>query len=111
MTDSKSSLLYRSGDAFLNKNTTRFLATYLIGNDDTLYYVNIWSFVHMLAGFMFYYVFGNKPIRAMLAHLPWEFWQLFIGMTPMTLRGLIDSINDTVFFMAGFYIQLFSSTF
>ena len=101
---SRDSLLYRSGDAFLNSKTVKFLGTYILGNDKSLYYINLWSLVHLLTGYIFFQVFGDRPYKALFVHIPWELWQMLIGMTKLDPRGMIDSLNDTAFFMVGFYL-------
>lgn len=99
------SLWWRSGDAFLPPKVTKFLDTYLIGNDKSLFYVNLWSGVHFASGFIIAKVWTSlKPLGALGIHIAWEAWQFFIGMTKQTPRGWIDSIVDTIFFMMGYWV-------
>ena len=100
------SILYRSGDFFLNNATKKFLYTYIVGNNTSLIYINYWSILHFLSGvivFLGLYLLGIKKyyIIALLIHTFWEFWQIAIGMTKVDLRGIIDIMMDTMFFMTG----------
>lgn len=105
----KESLLYQSGDLFLSKDIKKVLYTYLIGNNNSLMYLNGWSVVHFLSGvavflllnyFSVQYIF----IAGLIIHTIWEFWQIFIGMTKLNVRGLIDICMDTALFMFGAFI-------
>jgi hypothetical protein len=91
------SLLYRSGDLFLPED--------IVGNDNTVYYINYWSFIHLISGVVMHHLVGDKAIFSLIVHTLWELWQIYIGMTKLDARGIIDSINDTLFFMIGFYIS------
>ena len=113
---SKSSLSYRSGDAFLPESIRKFLATYIVGNDNTVFYINYWSLFHMTTGIVFGIVLRNvrDPIRfylaCLLVHTIWEAWQIHIGMTRFeTTRGKIDTINDTIFFLMGASLSKFAT--
>ena len=35
-------------------------------------------------------------------HTAWELWQVYIGMTPLTLRGGIDVVVDTLMGVLGY---------
>jgi len=98
-------LLYRSGDLFLPKNIRKFLETYIVGNDKSYYYISYWTIAHLISGILTYYLITVNPINALLFHTAWELWQIFIGMTILDTRGIIDIANDTLFFMCGFYIS------
>lgn len=107
----KNSLLYRSGDVFLNPETRRFLEYYWIGNGTSTFYVTNWSFVHLfsgiLTGWILYNYFADYEFYAtgFNIHTIWEIWQIIIGMTKIgTLRGFIDVWVDTAFFMVGMWI-------
>lgn len=99
----KDSIFYKSGDAFLPPTVVGFLNTYIVGNDTSIYYINYWSIVHMISGMLFYIINGNV-CTAFIIHTLWETWQLAINMTTPGSRGAIDILNDTLFFMLGFYI-------
>jgi hypothetical protein len=99
------SFLYKSGDLFLPDDAKRFLQTYIIGNDSSIYYINYWSLIHLLSGVVMHHLVGDKAIFSLVVHTLWELWQIYIGMTKINARGIIDSINDTLFFMIGFYIS------
>jgi len=101
-----------SGDLFLPKHFRNFLETYLIGSDKTIFYITIWSMIHFISGiitrliFVYYtsYSFTYSLFLAFIIHTIWEFWQYIITNTPRTLRGLTDTIVDTILFMIGFII-------
>jgi Cu-Zn family superoxide dismutase len=105
----KDSLVYRSGDLFLNDTVKKFLYTYIIGNDDSLVYVNNWSVVHFLSGIITYILLQFLGIdklflSGLIIHTLWEIWQIIIQMTKLNARGLIDIGMDTAFFMGGMWI-------
>jgi hypothetical protein len=110
-------ILYRSGDVFLPLPARVFLETYLIGNDRSLFYITYWSWVHFGSGvltawiLLSYYPRWNFYLTGFVVHTLWEFWQIFIGMTPWkTLRGQVDIAVDTAMFMLGmvFFMGLFT---
>jgi hypothetical protein len=99
-------ILYWSGDAFMPRYIIDKLDTLVIGDDDTIFYINYWHFVHMFTGVIFSYFFFKYSlitivIHYVILHTLWEIWQFSIGMTPATLRGLSDTIIDTLFGVAG----------
>lgn len=95
---------YASGDLFLPKNLREFLETYIVGNDTSIFYISIWSFVHSLSGVLFSLV-SNSLHSYIVVHTVWELWQIYIGMTPIhTLRGVIDICTDTVMGVLGFVV-------
>jgi len=98
------SLIYRSGDAFLPSHIVEFLHTYLLGNDDSVYYINLWSLMHLLSGLLFAYFTSYDIYVAVGLHTLWEMWQIYIKMTQLDLRGLIDIANDTLFFVLGYLL-------
>jgi hypothetical protein len=96
---------YASGDLFLPKPIRDTLKTYIIGDDTSLFYISLWSFMHALSGFLFAFV-SDSLQGYIVIHSIWEIWQLYIGMTPAhTLRGFIDVITDTVMGILGFISQ------
>lgn len=93
---------YASGDLFLPKQLRNFLETYIIGNNTSLFYISLWSFMHMLSGILFSLV-SNSLQGYIVTHTIWELWQIYIGMTPIhTLRGVIDIFTDTTMGIIGF---------
>ncbi len=111
MDRSVETLVYRSGDLFLPKSVRTFLEYYHIGNDRTVLYVTNWSIVHFLSGILTGYVLigWNVPYytTGFIIHTLWEFWQIYIGMTPWkTPRGQMDIFVDTAMFMAGMFLFL-----
>lgn len=100
------------GDLFLPTEIRDFLETYLIGSDKSVFYVSIWSIIHLISGiFTGYYLIDYKKYAfkeslyiGFILHTMWEFWQYIITNTPRSLRGLVDTIVDTVLFMFGIYI-------
>jgi len=101
----KDTLIYRSGDAFLPSSIVKTLNIYLIGNDSSLFYVNLWSLVHFISGIAVA-VLGLTALQAFVLHCIWELWQVLIGMTRLNARGMIDICVDTVFFMMGMQVGL-----
>jgi hypothetical protein len=100
----ESSLLYRSGDAFFSERIKRFLGQYIVGDDTTLFYLNLWSINHFLSGVVVGFARIGGPFFAFVLHTVWEIWQIIIGMTPLNLRGVIDTFVDTIVYMLGFYL-------
>jgi hypothetical protein len=100
-----------SGDFFLPKPLRKFLYTYIIGSDSSMFYISYWSIVHMLSGIatgLVLLVFLNKTpyyFTGILVHTLWELWQKFIGMTKWDLRGAIDTIMDTIMHLIGMVIM------
>lgn len=108
----KDSWKYRSGDAFLPASTVKFLHQYIVGNDKSLYYINLWHINHFFSGVLFglfhlyLYKVSSPILFYIVIHTLWELWQLYIGMTVADLRGSIDILNDTVFGTLGVYLTL-----
>lgn len=102
-----------SGDLFLPKGLKNFLEIYLIGSTNTLFYITLWSIMHFISGLFTGYfflhctqfAFKESVIFAFVLHTLWELWQYLITNTPSTLRGLIDTIVDTILFMFGFILM------
>lgn len=103
MSFDKHTLIYRSGDVFLSKESRAFLKQYWIGNDRSLFYITNWTLVHALSGVVIG-IAGASYLMGFFLHALWELWQIFIGMTPLTLRGAIDTVVDTAAFMAGMWV-------
>ena len=96
---------YASGDLFLPKTLRNLLETYLIGNDKSLFYISLWSFMHSLSGVLFSFV-NNSLWDYIVVHTIWEIWQIYIGMTPIhKLRGVIDIFTDTIMGILGFLVS------
>jgi len=93
-------ILYRSGDVFLPKSVRDVLERYYVGSDTSLVYFTNWSLVHFFSGMVVAY-FTKSYIKGFLLHSVWEFWQIIIRNTPLSLRGLIDIGVDTIMFMLG----------
>lgn len=95
------SWVYRSGDVWLPPRVVRFLGTYVIGDDSTLFYITYWHGMHMLSGVLFgvlllFYRIPSPVLTYIGLHTLWELWQLSIGMTKPTPRGLLDTGVDTL---------------
>ena len=110
-------ILYRSGDVFLPLPIRKFLETYLIGNERSMFYITYWSWVHFGSGMLTAWILATRYPgwdlywTGFVIHGVWELWQVFIGMTPWrTLRGQVDVVVDTVMFMGGmvFFMRLFT---
>lgn len=117
MQPDKTSLLYRSGNLFLNAKTRHTLQYYFVGDDNSLFYINGWTVVHWLSGIIFAALITDfsKVLRyniysiGLIVHTIWELWQLVIGMTAINLRGIIDITMDTCVFLFGVWVYLYSS--
>lgn len=116
MADEMNKMLYHSGDAFLPKRVRDYLHKYWVGNYHSLFYITNWTFVHFWSGVVLAIIlkfvihlhkvsFENIYVFTFQIHVLWELWQIIIGMTPwMTLRGWVDIITDTAFYMTGVWI-------
>lgn len=108
----KDTLWYRSGDLWLPPFLVEFLDSYIVGDDSSLFYLNFWHVNHFLSGVLFALIHlflypVSYPIHTYLIfHGFWEFWQIFIGMTSTSLRGLVDICNDTLLGTLGVYLTL-----
>jgi hypothetical protein len=97
----KDSWVYRSGDIWLPRRYVALLGTYLIGDDTTLFYITYWHGMHLLSGVLFgllllFYKVPSPVLTYLVLHTLWELWQLWIGMTKPTVRGLLDIGVDTL---------------
>jgi hypothetical protein len=114
-------ILYRSGDVFLPKQVKTLLDSplYSCQSDTYYFYINAWTFTHMLSGLLIGYIFlhigrvHNGYYYIMFAtHTIWETWQVIIGMSkPFSMTGvnnIIDTIVDTLAFLCGAYIATFT---
>lgn len=104
-------VLFRSGDLFLPKSLRRVLEYYYIGNDTSLVYVTNWTLIHFLTGLLIAYMFKRYKeqelyLTAFLLHTLWELWQIYGENTPMTPRGFVDIVVDTVAYMLGVWTFL-----
>lgn len=102
----KESWMYRSGDIWLPPQTVKFLHTYIIGNDTTLFYLNYWHIMHGMSGILFgfltlVYRVSSPFVTYFVLHTLWEIWQLWIGMTKPDVRGIIDIGVDTLVGLLG----------
>ena len=108
-------LSYYSGDAFLPEKLTNIRGIDLIGSNKKSFYVSGWSIVHFVNGILvgYIYLYFRQDInlyfyKMLILHTIWELWQMLIGMAkPYKLTGrssLVDSIMDTIFFLAGTYV-------
>jgi hypothetical protein len=105
------SLIYRSGDAFLPASVTQFLMQYWVGNDTSLFYVNNWSLVHFTSGILTgvaasWLNWTNPLLMGLVIHTLWEIWQIVIGMTRLNVRGAVDITMDTIWFMTGLWLAV-----
>ena len=107
-------ILFNSGDLFLPTKVKRFLETYWIGDDSTIFYVTWWTLIHFMSGLIIgqfikniyrkdiikYYLYG------FVIHSVWELWQIIGKNTKYwTLRGIMDIFVDSVSFMLGMFIM------
>lgn len=107
------SFWYRSGDIWLPPDMVRFLHTYIVGSDRSLFYLNYWHINHFFSGVLFalFHSFVKPipyPLLTYIAlHTVWEAWQLSIGMTPRSARGALDILVDTVTGTLGYLVTDF----
>lgn len=96
------------GDLFLPQPVKSFLEIYIVGNNQSLIYINLWSLVHVLSGAATAHFLTSSIRTAFWIHTVWEILQLVIQNTPWTARGLIDIAVDTAMFIGGFlaYLQV-----
>jgi hypothetical protein len=112
-------ILFRSGDLFLPTPVRNFLEYYYIGDNKSVFYVTNWSLVHFFTGILVanfllkrkkIYRINNLEIILItfIIHTIWELWQIYGKNTPIhTLRGQIDVLVDTAFYMLGVLILLY----
>lgn len=104
--------LYRSGDLWLPKPLVTVLDTYLIGSKNSLFYLNVWHINHFLSGVFFglFHLYGRAVpspfLTYLILHTLWELWQLWIGMTPRSIRGALDILVDTLVGVLGLFSVL-----
>ena len=97
-------IVCQSGDLFLPYSFRRKLEYYIIGSDTSLFYVTFWTIIHMLSGVFLAY-FNVSYLNGFIIHTAWELLQIAVKNTPIyKLRGQIDVITDTVFFMLGMFL-------
>ena len=100
-----------SGDLFLPQPIKRFLYSYIIGSDSSMFYISYWSILHMLSGVLTGFIllkwFTNAPyyFTGLFVHTIWELWQKFIGMTEWDLRGAVDTAVDTIMHLIGMFLM------
>jgi hypothetical protein len=92
--------LYRSGDIWLPRKYVDVLDTYVLGNSTSLMYINYWSGMHFLSGVIGSFLTSLSMFHVI--HFLWELWQIFIGMTPISMRGGLDICMDTLFAHLGY---------
>lgn len=112
-------IIYNSGDVFLPKSVRDFLSIMLFKypnvKDDYVFYIQVWSIVHLVSGVVFGYLYLklggatlNYYYNALIVHTLWELWQIIIGMSkPLMLSGrnsIVDIVVDTAMFMLGVYL-------
>ncbi len=108
----KESWLYRSGDIWLPKQTVNYLNTYIVGNEESLFYLNYWHGMHFLSGVLFglfhlfVFQFQHPFYVYFLVHTLWEAWQLGIGMTKENKRAIVDIFVDTCMGFLGCFLIL-----
>lgn len=109
-------ILFRSGDLFLPTWLRDFLEYYYIGNSKSVFYVSNWSFIHFFTGVLVAesllkwrkgYTRFEIILITFLIHTLWELWQIYGKNTPIhTLRGQVDVLVDTMFYMAGVLVRI-----
>ena len=98
-------IVCQSGDLFLPYWFRRRLETYIIGSDTSLFYVTFWTIIHFMSGVFVAFV-GFSYLTGFWIHTAWEILQIVVRNTPIhKLRGRVDIITDTVFFMLGMYVH------
>jgi hypothetical protein len=107
-----------SGDLYLPASVKEVLDTYIIGSDDSLFYITMWSIMHTLSGVFIALVLVvatpwsslKSALIAFIIHSLWELWQWVIHNTPRNLRGALDIVVDTLMFMLGFTVTYYLVT-
>jgi len=100
----------RAGDLFLPRPMKKFLDQYIVGTDTSLFYLNIWSFLHFLSGILWGLWTAHLPwttflIQGIIVHTIWEIFQILIKNTPIEMvRGRLDVVTDTFMFMIGMVV-------
>lgn len=92
--------IYRSGDIWLPAPVVEVLDRYIVGDKTTLFYLNGWHINHFFSGvffacLVFWFRIPSPLLTYIVVHTLWELWQIAIGMTPLTLRGMLDILVDT----------------
>lgn len=94
--------IYRSGDIFLPKDIVKKLDRYIIGDKESLFYINGWSIMHFFSGVLIRLIFKTDIKDAIMLHTIWEIWQIIIGMSDVREFWKIkDIIMDTLVFYIG----------
>lgn len=95
----------KTGDLLLPRPVLRFLETYIIGNDRSLVYISFWSVFHLGMGVVTARYITDSYWNGLLIHSLAELYQIVVKNTPIeTLRGKLDVVMDTVFFMTGMFL-------
>jgi hypothetical protein len=122
MTISFGEFLKNSSDAFLPTPIKTFLYKDFIGNTNNTFYISGWSIMHFISGIfigVLYFYFNFNTLfyfrNMLITHSFWELWQIIIGTSkPYKLTGrsnLIDTIIDTILFMAGAFLWKYLKAF
>lgn len=100
-------VLMLSGDLFLPQPLLKVMRIYLVGGPTTLVYIWVWSLMHIVLGFFMAWLLYPRPDaywEGFLWHTLWEIWQLLVKNTEWNLRGAIDTVMDTMLFLAGMWV-------
>jgi hypothetical protein len=110
-------ILFRSGDLFLPKQLRDILEYYYVGNDKSILYITNWTLIHFFSGVLVaWYLFEkmnsiNVYIYSFIIHTIWELWQILGKNTPIyTLRGQVDIVVDTLSYMLGVFVYIYSKS-
>lgn len=114
MTGESGLFLFKSGDLFLPRRVLNYLEYYWAGNDSSLIYISNWTIVHFISGvltaiILHWYTFQDPILVSFLVHSIWEAWQIYGKNTKIgTMRGFLDVLMDTLFYMIGVLLTLYS---
>jgi hypothetical protein len=114
-------ILKHSADVFLPDSINNFLLINIVGDKSKTFYINNWSIVHLISGFILGYIVDkyllidnsnliieNYYFKMFILHTIWELWQIFSNISnPFSITGdsnIVDIIIDTILFMIGAYI-------
>lgn len=104
-----------AGDLYLPTSLKTFLDTYIIGSDESQFYLNYWSLVHFVTGILITYFLLKRGLSgiwlflaALVIHTLWELLQYLVENTPRTRRGLNDFFIDTVMFLIGVSMMVYT---
>jgi hypothetical protein len=99
------SWLRESTAAFLPLSVQTVIDAYIVGDENSTFYLTFWSVMHFAAGAFLAWVAPRATLtNGFVLHSSFELWEWAVGVTPSNARGLLDTFLDTVFFLSGFAV-------